>query len=59
MKQLNTFLGFSGRVIVAHFLTYFCMGLVFYITGLNVLVYYEQHAEPLVTAFSARHHPSW
>ena len=51
MKQLNTFLGFSGRVIVAHFLTYFCMGLVFYITGLNVLVYYEQHAEPLVTAF--------
>ncbi|MBI9050555.1 MAG: hypothetical protein JEZ00_14135 [Anaerolineaceae bacterium] len=51
MKQLSPFLGFSGRVIVAHFLTYFCMGLVFYLTGLNVLVYYEQHAEPLVTAF--------
>ena len=51
MKQLRPFLDFSGRMIVAHFLTYFFLGLLFYITGLNILVYYEQHPVPLVTAF--------
>ena len=51
MKQNTSFLGFSGRMIVAHFLTYFFMGLVFYLTGLNVVAYYEQHPDPMVTTF--------
>ena len=47
----NEFLGFLGRVIVAHFLTYFLMGIVFAVSGLNVIVYYEQNPDPLVNAF--------
>ncbi len=51
MKQSTSFLGFSGRMIVAHFLTYFFIGLIFYLTGLNVIVYYEQHPDPMVNGF--------
>jgi len=38
-------------MIVAHFVTYFFMGLIFYLTGLNVVAYYEQHPDPIVTTF--------
>ena len=48
MSRNTPFTGFAGRMIVAHFLTYFLMGFLFYLTGLNVLVYYEQHPLPLV-----------
>jgi hypothetical protein len=48
MKQNTSFISFAGRIIVAHFLTYFFLGLLFYVSGLNVIVYYEQHPQPLV-----------
>ncbi len=45
-----SFLKFSGKVIVSHFLTYFLTGLIFYLIGLNVVVYYETHPTiPLAT----------
>jgi len=50
MKQNTSFIRFAGRMIVAHFLTYFFLGFVFYLTGLNVIVYYEQHPQALVNA---------
>jgi hypothetical protein len=50
MKQNTSFIGFAGRMIVAHFLTYFFIGLLFYVSGLNVLTYYEQHPHQLVNA---------
>jgi hypothetical protein len=50
MKQITSFISFAGRLIVAHFLTYFALGLLFYVIGLNVMVYYEQHPQPLVNA---------
>lgn len=50
MKHSSSFFGFAGRIIVAHFLTYFALGLLFYLLGLNVVVYYEQHPHPLVNA---------
>jgi hypothetical protein len=50
MKQNTSFIGFAGRMIVAHFLTYFLFGLLFYVSGLNVIAYYEQFPEPLVNA---------
>jgi hypothetical protein len=59
MKRLIPFLGFSGRMIVAHFLTYFCIGLFFYLTGLNVVAYYEQHPDPLVTTFFRQTSSLW
>jgi hypothetical protein len=37
-------------MIVAHFLTYFFIGLLFYVSGLNVIVYYEQHPQALINA---------
>ena len=48
MKEDTGFLGFSGRMIAAHFLTYFIIGFIFAIVGLNVMVYYERYPEPLV-----------
>ena len=48
MKQNASFISFTGRITVAHFLTYFALGLLFYLSGLNVAVYYEQHPQPLV-----------
>jgi hypothetical protein len=50
MKQNTAFIGFAGRMIVAHFLTYFFIGLLFYVSGLNVIVYYEQHPQALINA---------
>lgn len=50
MKEDTSWIGFVGRMIVAHFLTYSVLGLVFYLSGLNVVVYYEQHPHPLVNA---------
>ena len=50
MKQNTAFFGFAGRMIVAHFLTYFFIGLLFYVSGLNVIVYYEQHPQALINA---------
>ena len=50
MKQNTSFISFAGRMVVAHFLTYFVFGLLFYLSGLNVVVYYEQHPQPLVNA---------
>ena len=50
MKQNTAFIGFAGRLIVAHFLTYFFIGLLFYVSGLNVIVYYEQHPQALINA---------
>lgn len=50
MKQNMTFLGFFGRMTVAHFLTYFFIGLLFYLSGLNVMAYYEQHPHQLINA---------
>jgi hypothetical protein len=51
MNQNNVFPGFLGRVTVAHFLTYFLMGIIFAAIGFNVIVYYEQNPDPLVNAF--------
>ena len=50
MKQNTAFIGFAARMIVAHFLTYFFIGLLFYVSGLNVIVYYEQHPQALINA---------
>lgn len=49
--SIKSFFGLSGRIIIAHFLTYFFVGLFFYLTGLNVLVFYEAHPDPIVTVF--------
>ena len=45
MKQNTSFVRFAGRMIVAHFLTYFVIGLLFYASGFNVIAYYEQHPQ--------------
>lgn len=50
MKRKSSFLGFTGRIIVAHFLTYFILGSVFYFIGLNVMVYFENNPHPLINA---------
>jgi len=50
MKQNTSFTSFTGRMIVAHFLTYFVFGLLFYVSGLNVMGYYEQHPQAMVNA---------
>ena len=50
MKQNTSFVKFTGRMIVAHFLTYFVIGLLFYVSGFNVVTYYEQHPQALINA---------
>lgn len=50
MKQNTSFVSFTGRMIVAHFLTYFVIGLLFYVSGLNVIAYYEQHPQATINA---------
>jgi hypothetical protein len=52
---LEALFGFSGRIIIAQFLTYFFVGFFFYLSGFHVFVYYENNPNPLVTAF---HRPS-
>lgn len=54
-----TFGRFAGRVVVTHFLTYFVAGLLFYLTGLNVLVYYERHPAPLLAALDKPSSSIW
>ena len=48
--SIKSFFGLSGRIIAAHFMTYWFVGFLFFLTGLNVLVFYEAHPNPLVTA---------
>jgi hypothetical protein len=50
MKQNTSFVSFTGRMIVSHFLTYFVIGLLFYVSGLNVIAYYEQHPQATINS---------
>lgn len=52
---IRSFFGFSARVIVVQFLTYFFIGFFFFSVGIHVFAYYEANPDPLVTAF---HRPS-
>jgi hypothetical protein len=56
-KTIKTFFGFSGRVIIAHCLTYFFVGVFFYFTGLNFLVYFENNPNSIVTVYMQHFHP--
>jgi hypothetical protein len=48
MKPVHPFAGFAGRMIVVQFLSYFTLGILFYLTGLNVVIFYERHPQELV-----------
>jgi hypothetical protein len=46
----SSFLGFSGRMIVTHFTTYFFAGVLSVATGLHIYAYYGANPDPLFTA---------
>jgi len=51
MEKFSSLFGFLGRVTILHFLTYFIVGFLFYFTGLNAVVYFENNPDPIVAGF--------
>lgn len=50
---------FCAKITIAHFLTYFVLGLIFYATGTNILAYYESHPLQLATDLHKSTESTW
>jgi len=49
--QNSSLAAFVGRVTIVHFLTYSLVGALFFVLGLNVIVFYENNPDPALQGY--------